>query len=170
MNDASIIECSVVRRSVRKLGYGHKQSTAAPSVARVSEAGDCGGNVAAGLVGIASGAALRRERQSGFCLATALPGQCGGTGRASLAARDGDAGSSERDGTGRRERADRDRVDRRLSRSRWRGCPGLDTAAGAGRPGAAMIPVPSEVRVWLGGGPAPKSQGEERGGGAGETA
>src|SRR4051794_4458923 len=42
MNDASITECSVVRRSVHKLGYGHKQATATPSVAGVSEAGDCG--------------------------------------------------------------------------------------------------------------------------------
>src|SRR5689334_2462915 len=149
MNDASIIECSVVRRSVRKLGYGHKQSTAAPSVARVSEAGDCGGNVAAGLVGIASGAALRRERQSGFCLATALPGRRIRTGRISPAAGDGNAGSSGGNGTGPRRRADRDRVGRWLSRSRWRGCPGHDAAAGAGRIGAAMIPVPSGVRVWL---------------------
>src|SRR3954466_16241955 len=74
MNDALITEYSVVRRSVRKFGYGHKQATAAPSVAGVSEAGDCGGNVAAGLVGIASGATLRRERQSGFCLAAAWAG------------------------------------------------------------------------------------------------
>src|SRR6187200_3626919 len=36
-----------------------------------------------------------------------------------------------------------------LSRSGWRRCPGLDAAADAGRPGAAMIPVPSGVRVWL---------------------
>ena len=49
MNDASITECSVVRRSVHKLDYGHKQATAIPRVAGVSEAGDCGGNVAAGL-------------------------------------------------------------------------------------------------------------------------
>src|SRR5919112_1418768 len=149
MNEVLLTECGVVRRSVHKPGYGHKQATATPSVAGVSEAGDCGGNVAAGRVGVASGAALRRERQSGFCLATALPGRYGGTGRASLAAGEGDAGSSEGDGTGPRERADRDRVDRWLSRSRWRGCPGLDTAAGAGRPGAAMIPVPAGVRVWL---------------------
>src|SRR6476659_11077423 len=56
MNDASITECSVVRGSVHKLGYGHKQATATPGVAGVAEAGDCGGNVAAGLVGAASGA------------------------------------------------------------------------------------------------------------------
>src|SRR3954471_14611553 len=100
MNEASITECGVVRGSVHKRGYGHKQATATPSVAGVSEAGDCGGNVAAGRVGVTSGAAPRRERQSGFRLATALPGRCGGTGRASLAARDGDAGLSEGDGTG----------------------------------------------------------------------
>src|SRR3954467_14185064 len=81
MNDASITECSVVRRSVHKRGYGHKQATATPSVAGVSEAGDCGGNVAAGRVGVASGAALRRERQSGFRLAAALSGRCVRTGR-----------------------------------------------------------------------------------------
>src|SRR4051794_31306606 len=101
MNDVSITECSVMRGRVHKHGYGHKQATAAPSVAGVSEAGDCGGNIAAGLVGIAGGAALRRERQSGFRLATALSGRCGGIGRASLAAGDSDAGSSEGDGTGR---------------------------------------------------------------------
>src|SRR3954468_11908963 len=107
MNDALITEYSVVRRSVRKFGYGHKQATAAPSVAGVSEAGDCGGNIAAGLVGIASGAALRRGRQPGFRLAAALSGRRGGTGGASLAAGDGDAGSSGGAGTGSRERADR---------------------------------------------------------------
>src|SRR5215210_1121027 len=149
MNDASITECSVVRGSVHKRGYGHKQATAAPSVAGVSEAGDYGGNVVAGRVGVAGGAALRRKREPGFRLAAALPGRCGGTGRASLAAGDGDAGSSEGDGTGRRERADRDRVGRRPSRSRQRRCPGVDATAGAGRAGAAMIPVPSGVRVWL---------------------
>src|SRR3954470_11776149 len=150
MNDASITECSVVRRrSVYKRGYGHKQATATPSVAGVSEAGDCGGNVAAGLLGGAGGAALRRERQPGFCLAAALSGRCGGIGRTSLAAGEGDIGSAGGDGTGWRERADRDRVGRRLSPAGWRGCPGLDAAAGAGRLGAAMIPVPSEVRMWL---------------------
>src|SRR5215212_2067768 len=107
MNDASITESIVVRGSVHKRGYGHKQATAAPSVAGVSEAGDCGGDVVAGRVGGAGGAALRRERQSGFRLAAALPGRCGGTGRASLAAGEGDAGSSGGEGTGSRERADR---------------------------------------------------------------
>src|SRR3954453_4161245 len=149
MNDASITEWSVGRGSVHKLGYGHKQATATPSVAGVSEAGDCGGDVAAGLVGIAGGTALRRERQPGFRLAAALSGRRGGTGGASLVAGDGDAGSSGGAGTGPRERADRDCVGRRLSRSRRRRCPGRDAAAGAGRPGAAMIPVPSGVRVWL---------------------
>src|SRR4051794_34583095 len=147
MNDASITECSVVRGSVHKHGYGHKQATAAPSVAGVSEAGDCGSDVAARLIGIAGGAALRRERQPGFRLAAALPGRCGGTGRAWLVAGDGDAGSAGRND--RREQADRDRAGRRLSCSRQRGCPGRDAAAGAGRPGAAMIPVPSGMRVWL---------------------
>src|SRR5215210_3584022 len=103
MNDASITEWSVVRGSVHKLGYGDKQATATPSVAGVSEAGDCGGNVAAGLVGIAGGTALRRERQSGFRLAAALSGRRGGTGGASLAAGNRDAGSAEGDGTSRRE-------------------------------------------------------------------
>src|SRR4051794_37852048 len=149
MNEASITECGVVRGSVHKLDYGHKQATAAPSVAGVSEAGDCGGKLGAGFVGGAGGAGLRRECQSGFRLAAALSGRCVRTGRASLAARDSNTGSSEGDDTGRRERADRDRVDWRLSRSRRRGCPSRDAAAGAGRPGAAMIPVPSAVRVWL---------------------
>src|SRR3954468_7709464 len=126
MNDASITEYGVVRGSVHKLGYGHKQATAAPIVAGVSEAGDCSGKPGAGCVGVAGSAALRRERQSGLCLAAALPGRCGGTGRASLAARDSDAGSSEGGGTGRRERGDRDRVGRRLSPAGWRGCPGHD--------------------------------------------
>src|SRR5689334_4144547 len=149
MNDAPITECSVVRRSVRKFGYGHKQATAAPSVAGVSEAGDCGGNVSAGRIGVAGCAALRRERQPSLRLAAALSGRCIRTGRASLAAGDGDTGSSGGDGAGRHERADRDRIGRRLSRSRQRGCPGRDAAAGAGRAGAAMIPLPSGVRVWL---------------------
>src|SRR5215218_8308307 len=107
MNDASITECRVVRGSVHKRGYGHKQAAATPSVAGVSEAGDCGGNVVAGLIGIAGGAALRRERQPGFRLAAALPGRRVRTGRASLAAGDGDAGSSGGEGTGPRERGDR---------------------------------------------------------------
>src|SRR3954468_15554557 len=120
MNEASITECGVVRGSVHKRGYGHKQATATPSVAGVSEAGDCGGNVAAGRVGGAGGAALRRERQPGFRLATALSGRCGGTGRASLAAGDGDVGSAGGGGTGPSWRGDRDRVGWRLSRSRRR--------------------------------------------------
>src|SRR5215212_8359442 len=107
MNDASITECSVVRGSVRKFGYGHKQATATPSVAGVSEAGDCGGDVVAGLVGVAGCAALRRERQPGFRLATALSGGRGGTGRTSLAAGEGDTGSSGEGSTRPRERGDR---------------------------------------------------------------
>src|SRR4051812_11333789 len=107
MNDALITECSVVRGSVHKRGYGHKQATAAPSVAGGSETADCGGDVAAGLVGIASGATLRRERQSGFCLAAALSGRCGGTDRASLTAGNGGAGSARRGGPGPRGRGDR---------------------------------------------------------------
>src|SRR4051794_21413986 len=147
MNDALITECSVVRRSVHKRDYGHKQATATPSVAGGSEARDCGGDIDAGLVGITGGAALRRERQPGFRLAAALPRRCVRIGRASLVARDSDAGSAGRND--RREQADRDRVGRQLSRSRRRGCPGRDAAAGAGCAGAAMIPVPSGVRVWL---------------------
>src|SRR4051794_24723126 len=61
----------------------------------------------------------------------------------------GDAGPAGGDGTGPRERGDRDRVGRGVSCSRQRGCPGRDAAAGAGGPGAAMIPIPSGVRVWL---------------------
>src|SRR3954453_11846849 len=113
MNDASPHKSIVVRGSVDKLSYGHKQATATPSVAGVSEAGDCGGNVVAGLLGVAGGAALRRERQPGFRLAAALPGRCDGTGRASLAAGEGEAGSSGGDSTRPRERGDRDRVGQR---------------------------------------------------------
>src|SRR5918998_4719286 len=151
MKDASITEGGKVRESVHKCGYGHKQATATPSVAGVSEAGDCGGKPGAGRVGVAGGAALRRERQPGFRLAAALSGCRVRTGRTSLTSGDGDAGSSEGDGTGPRERGDRDRVGQRLSSAGWRGCPGRDAAAGAGRPGTAMIPVPSGVRVWLAG-------------------
>src|ERR687894_2692698 len=100
MKEVLLTEGGVVRESVHKCGYGHKQATATPSVAGVSEAGDRGGKLGAGRVGVACSAALRRERQPGFRLAAALPGRRGGTGRASLAAGDGDAGSSEGDGTG----------------------------------------------------------------------
>src|ERR1044071_6962993 len=99
MNEASITECGMVRGSVHKRGYGHKQATATPSVAGVSEAGDCGGDVSAGFVGGAGGAALRRERQPGFCLAAALSGRRVRTGRASLVAGDGDTGPSGGDST-----------------------------------------------------------------------
>src|SRR3954453_4374695 len=118
MEEASLTEGGVVRGSVHKLDYGHKPATATPRVAGVSEAGDCGGDVAAGRVSVAGGAALRRERQSSFRLAAALPGRRSGTDRASLAAGDGDAGSAGRGGTGPRRRADRDHVSRRVSRSR----------------------------------------------------
>src|SRR3954451_21075623 len=151
MNDASITEYGVVRGSVHKRGYGHKQATAAPIVAGVSEAGDCSGKPGAGCVGVAGSAALRRERQSGLCLAAALPRRCGGAGRASLAAGDGDAGSSEGDGTGRRERGDRDRVGRRLSPAGWRGCPGHDAAAGAGRSGGDRRKVGGQAATAIGG-------------------
>ena len=94
MNEASITECGVVRGSVHKLGYGHKQAAATSIVAGVSEAGDCGGKLCAGRVGVASGAALRRERQPGFCLAAALSGRRIRTGRASPTAGNGNAGSA----------------------------------------------------------------------------
>ena len=58
MNDASITEYGVVRGSVHKRGYGHKQATAAPIVAGVSEAGDCSGKPGAGCVSVAGSAAL----------------------------------------------------------------------------------------------------------------
>jgi len=61
MNDVSITECGVVRASVHKRGYGHKQATATPSVAGVSEAGDCGGDAGPAHVGVTGGATLRRE-------------------------------------------------------------------------------------------------------------
>src|SRR3954447_24350995 len=149
MNDGLTTECGVVRGCVHKHGYGHKQATATPDVAGVAEAGDCGGDVAAGLVGVAGGATLRRERQPGFCLAAALSGRRIITRRASPTAGNGNAGSAGGNGTGPGRRADRDRVGRWLSRSRQRRCPGRDAAAGAGRAGAAMIPVPSGVQVWL---------------------
>src|SRR3954469_14250521 len=110
MDEASLTEGGVVRGSVHKLDYGHKQATATRRMAGVSEAGDCGGNAAAGRIGIAGGAALRRECQPSLRLAAALSGQYVRTGRASLAAGDGDTGSSGGDGAGRRERADRDHV------------------------------------------------------------
>src|SRR3954454_18141722 len=106
MDEASLTEGGVVRGSVHKLDYGYKQATATPRVAGVSEAGDCGGNIAAGRVSVAGGAALRRERQSGFRLATALSGRCGGAGRASLAAGGVDAGSAGGGGTGPSWRGD----------------------------------------------------------------
>src|SRR4051794_26888324 len=106
MNDASLTECGVVRGSVHKRGYGHKQATATPSVAGGSEAGDCGSDVAARLLGIAGGSALRRERQPGFRLAAAVSGRRVRTGRTSLAAGECDAGSAGEEGTGRRERGD----------------------------------------------------------------
>src|SRR5918999_1553342 len=108
MSNVSICKCVVVRGSVHKLGYGHKQAATVSIVAGVSEAGDCGGKPGAGRVGIAGGAALRRKRQSGFRLAAALPGRCVRTARASLATRDSNTGLSEGDGIGPRERANRD--------------------------------------------------------------
>ena len=64
---------------------GTKQAAAAaPIVAGGSEAGDCGGKLGAGCVGVAGGAALRRERQPGFRLAAALSGRCIRTGRVRL--------------------------------------------------------------------------------------
>src|SRR4051794_30332475 len=103
MNDPSIIECGVVRGSVHKLGYRHKQATAASIVAGVSEAGDCGGKPGAGFVDIAGGAALRRECPPGFRLAAALSGRGSGTDQASLAASDSSTGSYGGGGTGSRE-------------------------------------------------------------------
>src|SRR5947209_20458792 len=51
--------------------------------------------------------------------------------------------AAERDG------GDRDRGAGRVSRPGRRGCRRQGAAAGARRAGAAMIPVPSGVRVWL---------------------
>jgi hypothetical protein len=53
MNDAAIIGCSVVRGSVHKHGYGHKQAAAAPIVAGGSEAGDCGSKPGASVARVA---------------------------------------------------------------------------------------------------------------------
>src|SRR3954452_20350003 len=89
MNDASTHESIVVRGSVHKPSYGHKQAAAVPIVAGVSEAGDCSGKLDAGRVGVAGGAALRRERQSGFRLAAALSRCRSETDRASLATGNG---------------------------------------------------------------------------------
>jgi hypothetical protein len=64
----------VVRaRSVHEVGYGHKWDwEAKPLVAGGAEAGDCGGVVCAGLVGLDGCAALRRECEPGLQLAEAL--------------------------------------------------------------------------------------------------
>ena len=68
-----------MRRGERKCPqtrlWAQTRATAAPIVAGVSEAGDCGGKLGAGRVGVAGGAALRRERQPGFRLAAALSGR-----------------------------------------------------------------------------------------------
>ena len=48
MNEALLTEYGVVRGSVHKLGYGHKQAAAVSIVAGVSETGDCGGKPGAG--------------------------------------------------------------------------------------------------------------------------
>src|SRR4051794_41879721 len=100
MNDASTHESIVVRGSVHKPSYGHKQAAAVPIVAGVSEAGDCGGKPDAGRVGVAGGGALRRERQPGFCLGGGLPGRGGGTARALPCAGDRGGGASWWEGTG----------------------------------------------------------------------
>jgi len=77
-----VIVGGVVMGSVHKLGYGHKfEGSAATSVvARGSEAGDRGGVVDARIIGVAGGAALRRECEPGLCLAAALLHRVSGAG------------------------------------------------------------------------------------------
>lgn len=58
--------------SVHKLDYGHEFAGAASVMAGGAEAGDCCGLAGAGVIGIGGGAALRREREPGFCVAQAL--------------------------------------------------------------------------------------------------
>ncbi|WP_437360779.1 hypothetical protein [Inquilinus limosus] len=60
--------------SVRECSYGHKFAGGAsePVVAGGAEAGDRGGVAGAWVIGVARGAALRREREPGVRLAEAL--------------------------------------------------------------------------------------------------
>ena len=62
-----------------------KRSATEPVVACFFEAGDRGGVVRTGVFGVDGGAALRREREPGVCLAEAL------SGRAEIAAERGQA-------------------------------------------------------------------------------
>ncbi len=63
---------------------------------------DCRGDVDAGLVGVTGGAALRREREPGLCVAQALSRRVNRTGRASTDAGDGNAGPAHRARAGAR--------------------------------------------------------------------
>jgi hypothetical protein len=73
------------RESVHESGYGHKfEGAAVPIVAQSSEAGDRGGVVDAGIVGVAVGAVLRRECEPGIRLAAAIPRRVNGARGASM--------------------------------------------------------------------------------------
>src|SRR6267143_380377 len=67
-----------------------------------------------GIVGVAGGAALRREREPGFCVAEALSLRANRTDGSSTDAGDGNAGPAHRERTGARACADRERAGRRL--------------------------------------------------------
>src|ERR1019366_354733 len=124
-----------------------------PLVAGGPEAGDRRGVVCAGCVGLDGCPALRRECEPGIQLAEALSRRAAGTGRPSGSAIDsgggyGRTGCSCHPALDRRG-DDRDRSCRPVPcpRPQRRRCAG--TAACARCAGAAMIPIPSGVRVWL---------------------
>jgi hypothetical protein len=64
-----MLDRGVMRESVHKLDYGHKQAAATASVVAGSfEARDRSSDVGTRLVSVGGGAALRRERQPGLRL------------------------------------------------------------------------------------------------------
>ena len=75
-----MIICVVRERCPQTRLWAQMGGAASSVVAGGSEAGDRGGDVGAGLVGVDGGAALRREREPGFRLAKALSRRGGAGG------------------------------------------------------------------------------------------
>ena len=126
------------------------QARCSSSLERCREASDCSGEP----IGIGCGAAQRRERQPAFQLAAAVR-QAGCRDRVGRVGAGGCGASGARAlGGCRHERCavdgtDGDRAGRWLAGDRRPGGGRFGAGPGAFGSGAAMIPVPGGVRVWL---------------------
>ena len=130
-----------------------RRGCSSSSLERCREASDCSGELPARGFCVGCSAAQRRERQPGVHLAASVS-RAGWRGRwlgagGCRAGRDAAAPGGRCRGCRSRGGTDGDRAGRRLAGDRRPGGGRFGAGPGAFGSGAAMIPVPGGVRVWL---------------------